>query len=60
MNESTAFVCEHAQLKLVTMMLHCYIVLDSASMTVVHPFHAFMHKSCNTASILTLHQNSQT
>jgi hypothetical protein len=26
------------------LLLHCYIVLDSASMTVVYPFHAFMHK----------------
>jgi hypothetical protein len=41
-------------------MLHFYIVLDSASMTVVYPFHAFMHKPCNTANILTLHQISQT
>jgi hypothetical protein len=40
---------------------HCYIVvLDSASMTVVYPFHAFMHKPYNTANILTLHQISQT
>jgi hypothetical protein len=39
---------------------HCYIVLDSASMTVVYPFHAFMHKPCDTANILTLHQISQT
>jgi hypothetical protein len=32
---------------------HCYIGNhDSASMTVVYPFHAFMHRLCNTASIL--------
>jgi hypothetical protein len=42
-------------------MLHCCIVvLDSASMTVVYPFHAFMHKPCKTANILTLHRISQT
>jgi hypothetical protein len=41
-------------------MQHCFIgVLDSASMTTVYPFHAFMHKPCNTANILTLHQISQ-
>jgi hypothetical protein len=28
-------------------------------MTVVYPFHATMHKPCNTANILTLHQISQ-
>jgi hypothetical protein len=41
-------------------LFYCYIVLDSASMTVVYPFHAFMHKPGNTANILTLHQTSQT
>jgi hypothetical protein len=40
-------------------MLHCYVaVLDSASMTAVYPFHAVMHKTCNTANILTLHHIS--
>jgi hypothetical protein len=29
-------------------------------MTVVYPFHTFMHKPCNTANILTLNQISQT
>jgi hypothetical protein len=32
--------------------LHCYIVLGSASTTVVYPIHAFMHKPCNTANFL--------
>jgi hypothetical protein len=40
-------------------LLHYIVVLDSARMTGVYPFHAFMHKPCNTANILTLRQISQ-
>jgi hypothetical protein len=36
------------------------VVLDSASMAVVYPFHAFMHKPSNTAIILIQQNISQT
>jgi hypothetical protein len=48
----------HAQDEMQVTLLHCYIVLDSANMTVVYPYHALMHKPCNTANILTRHQIS--
>jgi hypothetical protein len=46
-------------------LLHCYIVLDSASMTVVYPFHAFMHKPlhaivCIPGKLLSLVEISTT